>query len=181
MGKTILEIAVSVDGYVAGLHDEQDWLDDFADLSELGFDTFIASVGVIMVGMRSYQLGVERGWFKGQVYGSSPIIVVCKEMPENPSTDADFRFVTSGIQDAHGRALKIAGEKNIYVFGGPSIAQQLIDLDLLDELRLSIVPVLLGQGIPLFAHLRERRIRLERIDVRAFSRGLTSLIYRVVK
>jgi len=53
MAKTILEIALSVDGYVAGLHDEQDWLEQFDDPAEFGFDTFIPTVGALVVGMRS--------------------------------------------------------------------------------------------------------------------------------
>lgn len=181
MTKTILEIAISVDGYVAGLHDEQDWLDQFDDPSEFGFDTFLPTIGSLIVGMRSYELGVERGWFKNQAYGPSPIIVICKEQPAAPSADADFRFVTTGIEEAYRQAVEAASDKNVYVFGGPSIVQQFLEKNLLDEIHLSFVPVLLGQGIPLFAHMEERRIQLERLDVKAFSKGLTSIYYKVLK
>ncbi len=181
MAKTILEIALSADGYVAGLHDEQDWLEQFDDPSEFGFSEFLPTVGALVVGMRSYELGVERGWFKNEAYGPSPIFIVCKEAPENPSTDADFRFVTGGIEEACKQAAQAAGEKNIYVFGGPSIVQQFLEKNLLDELHLHYVPVLLGQGIPLFANMSERRVRLERLDVKAFPKGLSSIYYRVIK
>lgn len=181
MSKTILEIAISVDGYVAGLHDEQDWLDQFDDPSEFGFDTFIPTLGAIVIGMRSYELGVERGWFKDETYGPSPIFVVCKQQPAAPSSDADFRFITTGIEEAYRSAAETAGDKSIYVFGGPNIVQQFLDKNLLDEIHLSIVPVLLGQGIPLFANMQERRISLERLDVKAFPKGLTSLLYKVLK
>ncbi len=180
MTKAILEIALSADGYVAGLHDEQDWLEQFDDLSEFGFDTFIPTVGAIIVGMRSYEIGVERGWFKNQVYGSSPLFVVCSAQPENPSTDADFRFITSGIEDAYHQAAEAAGEKNVYVFGGPSIVQQFLEKGLLDEMHLHYVPVMLGQGIPLFANMQERRIQLERLEVKAFAKGLSSIYYKVL-
>lgn len=181
MTKAILEIALSADGYVAGLHDEQDWLEQFDDPSEFGFDQFLPTVGSLVVGMRSYELGVERGWFKDEAYGPSPIFVVCKEAPENPSADADFRFVTGGIEEAYQKAAEAAGEKNIYVFGGPSIVQQFLQKDLLDEMHLHYVPVLLGQGIPLFANMDERRIQLERLDVKAFPKGLSSIYYKVLK
>ncbi|HEU5122191.1 MAG TPA: dihydrofolate reductase family protein [Candidatus Saccharimonadales bacterium] len=180
MTKAILEIALSADGYVAGLHDEQDWLEQFDDPSEFGFDKFLPTVGSLVVGMRSYELGVERSWFKNQAYGPSPIFVVCKEAPENPSSDADFRFVTS-IEEAYQKAADAAGDKNIYVFGGPSIVQQFLEKDLLDEMHLHYVPVLLGQGIPLFANMSERRIQLERLDVKAFPKGLSSIYYKVLK
>ena len=181
MAQSILEIAISVDGYVAGLHDEQDWLEQFDDTSEYGFDTFIPTVGALIVGMRSYNLGIERGWFKDNAYGPSPVFVVCKKRPEVVSTDADFRFVTGGIEDAYRQASEAAGDKNIYVFGGPSIVQQLLEKDLLDEVHLTFVPIILGQGIPLFANMRERRIRLECIDVKTFSKGLTSVHYKVIR
>ncbi|HSD56303.1 MAG TPA: dihydrofolate reductase family protein [Candidatus Saccharimonadales bacterium] len=181
MTKSILEIAISVDGYVAGLHDEQDWLEQFDDPSEFGFDTFIPTVGALVIGMRSYSLGVERGWFKDDAYGPSPIFVVCKERPEVTSTDADFRFVTGGIEDAYQQASEAAGNKNIYVFGGPSIVQQFLENDLLDEIHLAFVPILLGQGIPLFASMHERRIQLECVNVKAFSKGLASVHYKVIR
>lgn len=180
MAQAILEIALSADGYVAGLHDEQDWLEQFDDPSEFGFDKFLPTVGALVVGMRSYELGVERGWFKNEAYGPSPIFVVCKEAPENPSSDADFHFVTS-IEEAYQKAAEAAGEKNIYVFGGPSIVQQFLEKDLLDEMHLHYVPVLLGQGIPLFANMSERRIQLERLAVKAFPKGLSSIYYKVLR
>lgn len=169
MTKAILEIALSADCYVAGLHDEQDWLEQFDDPSEFGFDKFLLTIGALVVGMRSYELGIERGWFKNEVYGPSPIFIVCKEAPESPSADADFRFVTDGIERAYQQAVEAAGEKNVYVFGGPSIVQQFLEKNLLDEMHLHYIPVLLGQGIPLFANMSERRIQLERFDVKAFS------------
>ncbi|HEX6258570.1 MAG TPA: dihydrofolate reductase family protein [Candidatus Saccharimonadales bacterium] len=183
MGKTILVIAVSADGYVAGVHDETDWLDQFDDPGDAGFDTFIPTVGAIIMGKRSYNIGVEHDWFKNmnETYGPSPVFVVCKEKPVNPSNEADFRFVTNGIESAHQRAVEAAGDKNVYVFGGPSIVQQLLEKNLLDELHLHYVPILLGQGIPLFANMSERRIQLKRLDVKAFPKGLASIYYRVVK
>lgn len=181
MSKTILEIAITVDGFVAGLNDEQDWLDGFGDLSEFGFDEFIADTGAIIMGKRSYDLGVERGWFEGDSYGDSPILVVCSEIPQEPSRDADFRFVTSGIDELYDRAIEAAGEKNVYVFGGPNLVQQLLDRDLLDELRLNYVPILLGEGIPLFSNDSKTRHKLELIQAKQFSGGLSRLHYRVVK
>lgn len=181
MAKTILNLAISLDGYVAGTHDEIDWMAQYDDPSEFGFDTFIPTVGAIIVGQRSYEIGVAQGWFKGQAYGPSPIFVICREVPLEPSQDADFRFITDGIDEAYQKAALAAGNKNIYLFGGPSIIQQFINKDLVDELHLAIVPVLLGQGIPLFANLHERRIPLERLRIEKFARGLTGIQYKVIK
>lgn len=181
MSKTILEIAITVDGFVAGLNDEQDWLEGFGDLSEFGFDEFIAETGAIIIGKRSYDLGVDQGWFKSGTYGESPIFVICSELPKNPSNDADFRFITSGVNDLHKQAFEVAGDKNIYAFGGPNLVQQLIDKNLLDEMRLNLVPALIGRGIPLFSGNDNNRRQLELIETKQFSSGLTRLHYRVVK
>lgn len=181
MSKTILEIALTVDGFVAGLDDQQNWLEGFGDLSEFGFEEFIAGVGAIIIGKRSYDLGIEQGWFKGDTYGDSPIFVICHDIPKEASTDADFRFVTSGIEDLYHKALEVAGDKNIYVFGGPSLVQQLLDKNLLDEMRLNYVPVLLGRGISLFSNNIDTRKRLELIEAKQFSSGLLRMHYSVVK
>jgi len=181
MSKTILEIALTTDGFVAGQNDEQDWLEGFDNLSEFGFDEFIANTGAIIMGKRSYDLGVKRGWFKGDSYGDSPILVICNEIPQVPSQDADFRFVTSGVDELYDRAIEAAGEKNVYVFGGPNLVQQLLDKGLLDEMRLNYVPILLGKGIPLFSNDSKTRHQLELIQTKQFSNGLSRLHYRVVK
>ena len=180
MTKTILNMAISLDGYVAGTHDEIDWMTHYDNPNEVGFDTFIPTVGAIIIGQRSYEIGIEQGWYKDEAYGPSPIFVICKETPSEPSQDADFHFITGGIDDAFQKASQAAGNKCIYLFGGPSIVQQFINKDLVDELHLAIVPVLLGQGIPLFANLKERRIQLERLRVDEFARGLTAIQYKVV-
>lgn len=180
MAKTILDLAISLDGYVAGPHDEIDWLSQF-EPSEFGFDDFIPTVGAIVVGQRSYELGVAQGWFKDQAYGDAPIFVICKEKPATVSDHADFNFVTGGIKEAHEQASLAAGAKNIYLFGGASIIQQFLNSDLVDELHIGFAPVLLGKGIPLFANLEERRIQLERIKAIEFPKGLTSIYYKVIK
>lgn len=181
MSKTILEIALTVDGFIAGPNDQIDWLEGFGDLGEFDFDGFIIDIGAIIMGKRSYDLGIEQGWFKGDTYGDSPIFVICNDSQDESSSDADFRFVTSGVEDLYHQALEAAGDKNIYVFGGPNLVQQLLDKNLLDEMRLNYVPVLLGHGIPLFSNNSDTRKQLELIETKQFSNGLSRLYYRVLK
>jgi len=61
-GKTILYIATSFDGYVAGPSDEVDWMDRYKNV-EYGFNDFLSGVGAIIMGRRSYDIGVEQSWF----------------------------------------------------------------------------------------------------------------------
>lgn len=179
MGKVILDLAMSLDGYIAGTRDEIDWLADF-DPSEYGFDEFIGTVGAIIMGKRSYDMGVQKGWFKDNAYGPSPIFVICKDIPKSISDDAEFHFVTD-IQSAHQQAQAAADQKNIYLFGGASIFQQFLNADLIDEIHIGIVALILGQGIRLFDNLENRRVELERIELVEYPKGLTGINYRVIK
>lgn len=181
--KVILDIVMSLDGYVASSDDTVDWLEGYDNMSEYGFDEFIAGVGAIIMGKRSYELGIHHGWFEGQPYGNSPIFVICHKKPsEVPEQYLNqFIFITDGIEAAFKAARVAAVGNNIYLFGGPSIIQQSLNLDLVDELRISIVPIILGKGIPLFNNLDERQIRLELLENKVFSKGLTALYYKVLK
>jgi dihydrofolate reductase len=179
--KVILNIAISLDGYVASSDDAIKWLEPYDNLSEYGFGDFISGIGAIIMGNRSYEIGIKNDWFKDSPYGPSSIFVVSsKEQPEN-QTVTSFIFVKDGIEKAYELASLAARDKNIYLFGGPNAVQQFINMDLLDEIHLSIAPVILGAGIPLFANLDERNIELERTDVKSYSDGLTSIHFKVIK
>lgn len=179
MAKVILDLAMSLDGYVAGMHHEIDWLADF-DPNEYGFPEFIKTVGAIVMGRRSYDIGIEQGWFKDGAYGPSPIFVVSKDVPEAIPSDAEFHFV-SDIHNAYKEAQVTAGQKNIYLFGGASIFQQFLNAGLVDEIHIGIVAIILGKGIRLFDNLADKRIALERIKLVEYPKGLTGINYRIIK
>lgn len=89
-----------------------------------------------------------------------------------------FTFVVDDIEEARRRARHDAGEKWVSLLGG-CVARQCLSLGLVDELRLYVVPVVLGEGIPLFAGL-ERQLRLERMETSAFASEV-HLRYRVLR
>jgi dihydrofolate reductase len=137
-GKTILYIGTSFDGFIAGSRDELDWMDRYENV-EYGFNDFLKSVGAIVMGRRSYDVGVEQNWFSQFDYGS-PIIVFSTNTPDTISRDADFTFVTDGIEAAHEQARLKANGKNIWIFGGAYVAQQYAQAGLLDEIYVGVVP-----------------------------------------
>ena len=145
MATTVLNLIMTFDGYIAGVHDEIDWIDKVtkrpSDSPAYDFGAFTAKVGAVITGNRSYELGIRAGWFKNEAYGPSPIFVLCKQAPEQPSSDADFRYVTTGIHDAHRQASEAAGSKWIYLFGGAITFQQFFNADLVDEMHLTIAPI----------------------------------------
>ena len=189
MAKTVLNLIMTFDGYVAGLHDEIDWIassstaasSEGEEPKKWDFSAFTSQVGAVVVGMRSYELGIEQGWFKNEAYGPSPIFVLCKSAPEDVSDDADFRFVTGGIDAIYKQASDAAGKKWVYLFGGPSIVQQFLNQDLVDELWITVAPILLGKGIRLFDNLTERRVHLEKIEVTGHPNGMIETKYRIQK
>ncbi len=176
MSKTVLYIATSFDGYIAGPNDEVDWMDRYADV-EYGFNDFLAGVGAIIMGRRSYDVGIEQNWFGQYNYGS-PIFVLTKRAPYTPSQDGDFTFVTDGIEAAHKQANAKAGEKTIWIFGGASIAQQYAQKGMIEEIFIGLVPTILGDGKRLFDHVG-KRIELRLIDARKYEQDLMMLHYAV--
>ena len=174
--KTILYIAASFDGYVAGPHDEVDWMDRYEDV-EYGFADFLSRVGAIIMGRRSYDVGVEQNWF-GQFDYGSPIVVVSNDTPQSPSKDGDFTFVTEGIEAAHAEATAKAGGKSTWIFGGASIAQQYTQAGLVDEIYIGLVPTILGDGKRLFEKVG-KRIELKLLDAKRFDQDLMLLHYAV--
>lgn len=185
MSKTVLNLLITFDGYIAGQKDEIDWIEKVhnheSGLEEFDFSSFTSNVGAIITGSRSYRLGVKHGWFKNEAYGPSPIFVLCNTVPQNISEDADFRFVTTGINDAYKQASQTAGKKWIYLFGGANAFQQFLNKNLVDELHITIAPIIIGKGVRLFDNLAERHIELEKIDVTCHPNGMIETKYKVLK
>jgi dihydrofolate reductase len=119
------------------------------------------------------------GWGSDGLYGM-PVFVVTHR-PQKPVVKGDttFTFVTEGIESAVARAAEAAGDKRVYVMGGASIIQQSLRAGLVDQLRLNLVPILLGAGTTLFDHL-DSPVRLERLDVRD-EPVATLLTYKVLR
>jgi dihydrofolate reductase len=167
MRKLVLNVAVSLDGLIAGPNGEYDWCltdDDY------GMTDFLKSIDATIMGGKSYRLMKEYGplypEFTNYVFTNTEkttpyenIVFVAEDIPE---------FV---------RSLKIKRGKNIWLFGGSEIIQPLIQHDLVDEMILAIHPLLLGGGRPLFKELDERKtFRLS--DTITYPTGLVQLIYK---
>lgn len=176
-GRVRVYIATSFDGFIAGPKDELDWLPNPSPDTQLpedviGFETFLSQCGAMVMGRRTYEVaaGFEGAWF----YGALPILVPTHRplQPKVPSVSA-----TSGTIDAIlDEALRIAGEKDVYVDGGATVRAAL-DAGRVDELIVTVVPILLGKGISLFAGL-ERRRPLEFLSHRDYGGGLVQWVAR---
>ena len=176
MGKTLLYLATSLDGYIAGPDDEIDWLDRYSNV-DYGFKEFLTGIGAIVMGRRSYDIGVEQKYFSQFDFGV-PIFVVSHDEPALINKDAVFIFVTQGIETAHRQAKSKAEEKNVWVFGGANIAQQYLQLGLIDEINIGVTPTILGSGIRLFDNIG-KRIELTLIKTKQYDKDLVELDYRI--
>lgn len=176
-------IASSIDGFIAGPRDDIDWLeaprpawapmaagpwgDHPADA--LGYDGFIADVGAMLMGRRSYDvvagMGVE--W----PYGDLPIIVATgRPLGGAPAT---VTTASAPIANLVSEAQNAAGGKDVYIDGG-SIIRQALDAELIDELIVTLHPTVLGSGHPLFAGA-EHRHHITVTDVRRYGDGMVQV------
>lgn len=166
-------LATSLDGFIAGVNDEVAWLEEprasglplatgawSATAPEgLEFADFLAEVGCIVMGRRTYD--VVRGFGGEWQYGDTPMLIVTSRPLDDPRDSV--RAATGGVEAAIASAREIAAGKDVYVDGGATLRAAL-DAGLLDHLVITMLPTALGDGIPLFAGLAHRaEFSIERI------------------
>src|SRR5262245_1862808 len=168
MGKVLMEITMSLDGYVTGPnvsedeplgHDGErlhDWMFEGkspaeAEAGEL--ETF-RTVGAVIVGRRMADLGI-RHWGDEPTF-HAPVFVVTHRPAETIDRQGgtSYIFVTDGVEAALERARAAAGNQDVIVMGGADIDRQFLNAGLIDELRLHIAPIVLGSGTALFEGVR---------------------------
>ena len=135
------------------------------------------AVGALVYGRRTFDLAQAWG---GRHPLDVPMVILTNRVPQEwVKPGSPFTFVTDGIESAIEQAKKIAGKKTVAVGRGTTTRQSL-EAGLLDEIHIDLVPVLLGDGIRLFDHLRAVPVELESTRV-VEAPGVTHLTFRVVK
>ncbi|MCB0968445.1 MAG: dihydrofolate reductase [Ilumatobacter sp.] len=162
-------IASSLDGFIAGPDDELDWL-DFPDIEDT-FTPFFAEVGALLMGRRTYDVA---SGFDEWGYGDTPVLVATTR--PLPDTHPTVRAVTGSIDDMVAEAKRVAGDRDVYLDGG-ELVRQALDAELVDEMTVTMIPVVLGAGRPLFAGVGNRH-ELELQHHRDIGSGLVQLVYR---
>lgn len=163
-------LAMSLDGFIARSDGGLDWLlDAGAGLGDTGYDDFFASVDSMLLGRNSYD--IVRG-FDEYPYGGKRVLVLSSTLTSIDWPDAS---VHASLDDAID-TLRAENRQHVYVDGG-TVVQQFLRAGLLDSLTVSIAPVLIGSGIPLFGDL-DRDIRLELTGTRDLGSGFTQATYR---
>lgn len=197
MNVVIVDLSVSLDGFIAGPDDGAEWplgrggealfawmsaseenrVHEFLappDASKAIVDEWMRESGAIISGRRTFD--IAGGW-KGGHPIDVPIFVVTHEPPTDGEWSPRVSFVTEGVERALELAQEAAGDGVIGI-SGASVAQQLLRLRKLDEIQVSVTAVLLGGGVRLFDNI-DSPIRLEQTRV-VPSDGVTHLRYRVL-
>jgi dihydrofolate reductase len=184
MGIVILDMAMSLDGFIAGPNNDDaglyNWYFAPAPPSAAVIEELIKTLGAIIMGRHTYETGEEAGGFADDPYTAARFVLTHRPPEQVNPAAASFTFVADGIESALRQAKAAAGEKDVAIGGGANIAQQYLKAGLVDEIQLHIVPKLLGDGLRLFDHLGTEPVQLEITRV-IESVGVTHLRYRVVK
>jgi dihydrofolate reductase len=182
MGKVIVGMAVSLDGFINDQNGDVSRL--YPDMEAMResevIQEAIRTTGAVVMGRETYNMGEDYTGYEFQ----TPIFVLTHHVPDKPAKGENenlkFHFVTSSVDSAIEKAKRAAGDKDITVVGGPNVIRQLIRAGLVDEIQVDIAPVLLGGGTRLFDDQGAEAIELEQIDVKEYL-GMTHLKFRVLK
>jgi dihydrofolate reductase len=200
MGTVVVDLSMSLDGFIAGSDDGPalplgrggehlfTWMSagpesnrverrlNPPDASKVVVEEWMTGTGAMICGRRTFD--IANGWKDGHPI-DAPIFVVTHQAPTDGEWSPRVSFVTDGIERALELAQEAAGDLKVSV-SGVDPAQQLLRAGKLDEIQVSVVPLLLGAGVRLFDHLGSDPIALAQTRV-IESEGVTHLRYRVVR
>jgi dihydrofolate reductase len=170
-------VASSLDGFIATADDRLEWLlqfDGFAGGKE-SYDAFMADVGCIVMGGETYAWLMEHEPGRWPYPGTPCWVFTHHELSAPPGTD--ITFVRGPVGEFAEDLTDAAAGRNVWIVGGGVLAAQFADAGLLDELIVSIIPVVLGGGKPVLP-MRGPTPPLELISSRTMGRGIVELHYR---
>lgn len=179
MAKVIIHATVTVDGFMADVDGGVDWMNGFPSAPEDAevVGRVVQELGAVVGGANKTQT-IEDDEVPYGAIVKVPVYLMTHTAHEPIEKDGViYSFIVDDIALAVESAKKAAGEKVVSLLGG-SISRQCLELGLVDEIHLDVVPILLGEGISLFTGLR-KQIRLERVETSAFA-SETHLRYRVL-
>ena len=173
--KVIVHIATSADGYIARPDGDLDWLTSRpAPEGFYGMNAFMKSIDTMLLGRKTYDASLRLGaTFDSK---KSQTIVFSRDAPP-PDVPSGVEFVNDPIGPFTSHLREQPG-KDIWLMGGGDLIASFLDEHAIDEFVISVVPVFIGEGIPLIAR-RHRHVPLELRSVERFDDGLVQLRYGV--
>lgn len=168
-------LGCSLDGYIAGPNGELDWLDSvpIPEGIDMGYGAFMDRIDALVMGRNSFEtvLGFNVPWpYK------KPVFVFSSSLKEVPSSHKDKAFLISGTPDQVVGELNGKGYNRLYIDGGQTV-QGFMQRGLIDEMTLTKIPIVLGNGIPLWGELKEPQ-RFELVSSQVFADHIVQDTYR---
>jgi dihydrofolate reductase len=179
MGRVFIHATITLDGYMAGVDGDMNWMQDLEAVDEdyAVVNKVTADIGAIVGGSNKTNAIEDDGIPYGGTV-KAPVFLMTHEAHAPVEKDGiTYTFVVDDIKQAVDAAKTAAGDKSVSLLGG-SISRQCLKLGLVDEIILDVEPLLLGDGISLFEGLGET-IKLKRLETSAFA-GETHLRFAVV-
>jgi dihydrofolate reductase len=168
-------VGTSVDGFIARPNGDLDWL-PVGGGEPHGYDEFIASVDAIVIGRNTFEKVLTLGpWF----YGTKRVVVLSNRPVDLSAAVGGVVEQMAGTPEEIVARLAATGARHLYVDGGITV-QRFLRAGLVDRLVITRVPVLIGDGIPLFGTL-PRDMRLRHVATRHYPSGLVQSEYQVAK
>lgn len=174
---------MSLDGHIADLDENLEWLTGFVGPGfageaehrgpmESSYPRFMEGVGALVMGAKTYEFILGEDW----AYGEMPAWVLTTRKLPAIGGASGLRFDSGPVADVHAEVAEAAGDEDVWLVGGGNIATQYVEAGLLDVLQVTIVPVVLGAGLPLFAG-PVPPMRL--LDVTPYGNGMAELTYEI--
>jgi dihydrofolate reductase len=172
--KVIVHIAASADGYIARPDGDLEWLTSRpAPEGFYGMNAFMKSIDTLLLGRKTYEVSLSIG---GK-FDSKTRTIVFSHHPAPPDAPSGVEFVNGAIGPIVSGLREQPG-KDIWLMGGGELIASFLDEKAIDEFVISVIPVFIGDGIPLIAR-RHRHTRMDLQSVERFDDGLVQLHYRV--
>jgi dihydrofolate reductase len=183
MAKTRYYCAMSLDGFIAESDDNLDWLLKYegtyeaGEGGEPGYERFYRDIGALVMGSVTYEWILDQ--LDGWPYEGKPCWVLSsRDLRAPEAEDADVRVVATNVSELNDEMLAAAGDRDLWIVGGGNVASQFADHGLIDQVEVTVVPVVLGTGKPLFDR-RPPGGAMQLLGTRAMANGMVELRYAV--
>lgn len=170
-------IAQSLDGFIAGPNGELDWLENIEnpEQSDFGFSAFMSTVDALVMGKNTFEKVFSFGMWSYE----KPVFVASSSLSALPSTLEGKAFLLKGAPKSMITELNKKGYANLYIDGG-ALTQSFLKEDLIDELIITTIPILLGEGISLFGYL-PKQVHLKLAESEVLLNQLVKTRYKIKK
>ena len=177
--KIIVYIATSADGYIARPDGDVEWLNRSPDTVDYGMREFYSTIDTILWGRKTYDWVLDYSRKEGKTKGLFDTKLANYVFSRNPPEQAEpgVEFVSEPVKEFAQR-LRATPGKHIWMMGGGGLIASFLDVGEIDELDIHVIPVLIGEGIPLVAP-RHRDIELRLRSSRKYPDGVVRLRYEV--